>query len=452
MEVKAVVDKQREYFLSGVTKSIAFRKDMLKKLLYQIKRYEKPIYTALKLDLGKSQAEAYLTELSQVYAELRLAIKQVGQWAKPRRKAPSLATFPASSWIYQEPLGVVMILAPWNYPVNLTLIPLIGAMAAGNCVLIKGSRSSFHTSKLLEHIITMTYPENYIRCLPADTNYDDLFTAPLDKIFFTGNPKVARTVMAKAAEELTPVTLELGGKSPALVLKDADLRLAVKRIAWGKFLNAGQTCLAPDYVLVDRRIRAEFIMLLQAEIRLRYPNPLENDLYPKIINQKHYHRLMGLLPESGVWGGQGKESALKMEPTLLTQASFDDAAMQEEIFGPILPIIAYGDLKEVVARLQRLPKPLGTYLFTKNRRKAEELLGQLSFGGGCINDVLLQVGNYRLPFGGVGNSGMGSYHGQASFAAFSHSKSLVKQLASWDLPLRYGPYGQKKLNLFKKLM
>ena len=444
---------QRVYFDGDRTKPLAFRLAMLERLETQIREQENAILAALRLDLSKSRAEAYMTELALVYGELREARRNLRIWARTERVRGSFASFPAKNYVYREPYGVVLILAPWNYPFYLSLAPLIAAIAAGNCAVVKCSAESVHTSALIRKLLQAVFPASYVYAAAPDTDHEELLRQRYDYIFFTGSPRVGKLVMRAASEHLTPVTLELGGKSPCIVDESADIKLAARRIAWGKFLNAGQTCIAVDYVLVQRRVKDALVQALGAEISRRYPKAERQESYPKIINRRHYARLAGLIAaEKEVIGGAMNERAEKIAPTLFPEAEFDHPCMQEEIFGPLLPIIAYDELETAVREIKAREKPLACYVFTQNKRRAEALIRKLSFGGGCVNDVLLQIGNHRLPFGGVGNSGMGAYHGRYGFETFSHKKAVVKNTGFPDLPFRYAPFGEGKLKLLKKFL
>lgn len=444
---------QRVYFDGDRTKPLAFRLAMLERLETQIREQENAILAALRLDLSKSRVEAYMTELALVYGELREARQNLRIWARTERVRGTLASFPAKNYVYREPYGVVLILAPWNYPFYLSIAPLIAAIAAGNCAVVKCSAESVHTSALIRKLLQAVFPASYVYAAAPDMDHEELLRQRYDYIFFTGSPRVGKLIMQAASEHLTPVTLELGGKSPCIVDESADIKLAARRIVWGKFLNAGQTCIAVDYVLVQRRVKAALVQALGAEIARRYPKAERQESYPKIINRRHYARLAGLIAaEKEVIGGAMNERAAKIAPTLFPEAAFDHACMGEEIFGPLLPIIAYDELETAIREIKAREKPLACYVFTRDKRKAEGLIRKLSFGGGCVNDVLLQIGNHRLPFGGVGNSGMGAYHGRYGFETFSHKKAVVKNTGFPDLPFRYAPFDEGKLKLLKKFL
>lgn len=453
MQLKEIVEQQHLFFQTNATKSIRYRICMLKKLYHAIEDIEEELYVALKQDLNKSRAEAYMTEIGLIYSEIKVALKNVETWSKPQKVKGTLATFPAKNYMYKEPFGVTLILAPWNYPFQLAMAPLIGSIAAGNCAVLKCSKSSSHTSRLIQRMIHDTFHLKYIHCVEAKIDYDEVLNQRYDYIFFTGSPSVGKTVMKAASENLTPVSLELGGKSPCFIDKTADIKVAAKRIVWGKFLNAGQTCISIDYILVDKKVKKEFIFYLQKEIQKRYDNAQLSENYPKIINQRHYDRLCGLIDRAGCYiGGERNPSERKIAPTILTDVSFEDEIMKEEIFGPILPIMEYTDIEDTITTVKKRPKPLACYIFTKDKAYADKLMDEVSYGGGCVNDVLMHVSNHHMPFGGVGNSGMGGYHGKYTFDTFSHTKSMVKNTTFFDIPIRYAPFNEAKLSLLKKFL
>lgn len=453
MDLKEIVKQQHVFFQTNATKSIRYRICMLKKLYHAIEDIEEELYVALKQDLNKSKAEAYMTEIGLIYSEIKVALKNINTWAKPQKVKGTLATFPAQNYVYKEPYGVALILAPWNYPFQLAMAPLVGAIAAGNCVVLKCSKSSSHTSKLIQRMIHDTFHAKYIYCTNAKIEYDTVLHQTYDYIFFTGSPKAGKTIMKAASENLTPVSLELGGKSPCLIDQTADMKVAAKRIVWGKLLNAGQTCIAIDYVLVDKKVKKEFLFYVQKEIQKRYDKAQLSESYPKIINKRHYQRLCALIEGAdGVIGGEQNELELKIAPTIFTDVTFEDEIMKEEIFGPILPILTYTDLEEAITSIKKRPKPLACYIFTKDKAYANKIIEEVSYGGGCVNDVLMHVSNHHMPFGGVGNSGMGGYHGKYTFDTFSHAKSMVKNTTCLDIPIRYAPFCEGKVELLKKFM
>ena len=419
-----------------------------------IEHNEAAITDALTADLGKSTYEGYLTEVAMVKQELKDAIRSLKKWMKPRRVPTAIGQIPGACRILSEPYGVTLIMSPWNYPFQLTVAPLIGAIGAGNCAVVKPSAYSAAVSALLKRMGDELFEPSYVAVVEGGRKENaDLLEQPFDYIFFTGSPAVGRLVMEKASVHLTPVSLELGGKSPVIVDETADIALTAKRLAWGKCVNAGQTCVAPDYVLVHHSRETELVEKLIEEIRQMYTSaPLMYPDWPKIINQRHFERLVGLL-QSGVisHGGQIDIAARRISPTLLTDVEWNSPIMQEEIFGPLLPILTYRKLEDAIAQIQSRPKPLALYLFTRSRETEEKVLREVSFGGGCVNDTVLHLATPHMPFGGVGESGMGSYHGRYSFDTFSHQKSILKRFAKPDVPLRYPPY-RGKLKWLKKLM
>ncbi|CAD2071569.1 aldehyde dehydrogenase [Jeotgalicoccus coquinae] len=452
MSIQSKVEKQREYFYKNHTKSVSFRIRQLKKLKSAIQTNEKMILEAVYKDLGKSKAEAYMTELGIVYKEFDYVIKNLRSWSSPEKVSGSMMSFPAKNYIYRDPYGVVLILSPWNYPFNLTMMPLIGAIAGGNCAIVKPSETSPHTAAIIEKILNYTFSDEYVYCAPADTPHDEVNEQQYDYIFFTGSTNVGKEIMSIASKTLTPVTLELGGKSPAVVDETANIDVAVKRIAWGKFVNAGQTCVAPDHVIIHSSKKQEFIDRMLAEIEERYSNAVHRDDYPKIINEKHFKRLSGLLENEMVLGGSLNAHEQKIAPALIPDSTFDSPSMEEEIFGPILPIITYDNLQDLIVHQQTLPKPLAFYIFSENERNTDTLLSRLSFGGGCVNDTLMHLSHHDMPFGGVGASGMGHYHGKYSFDTFTHKKSVVKNSTAIDIPVRYAPFNEAKTKLFRKFL
>ncbi|AEC02116.1 aldehyde dehydrogenase [Sphaerochaeta coccoides] len=454
-DITSMTGKQKEFFLSGKTKEISFRRDKLILLRNAIKEHEKDIYEALRLDLGKAPFEAYVTEVGIVLEEITYALKHLKQWAKPRRVRVPLMHFPSSGSIHAEPYGSVLIMSPWNYPFQLTIVPLAGAIAAGNCAIIKPSEYAFHTSEIIEKIISEIFEESFVSVIRGGREANkSLLNEKFDYIFFTGSPQVGKVVMESAARHLVPVTLELGGKSPCIVDESADIKLSARRIIWGKFLNAGQTCIAPDYLLVHSSVKNDLLNELKASITAFYgQDPLSSKEYPKIISQRHFDRLMNLM-ESGriIVGGRSNSSERRIAPTILEDVSWDSPIMQEEIFGPILPILEFTDFHDTLATLSRRPKPLAFYLFTSNRKNEAHAIRTVSFGGGCINDTMIHLSSPRLPFGGVGESGMGQYHGKTSFDTFSHYKSIIKKFNLLDSSsLRYPPF-KNRLKLAKKFM
>ncbi|MEA5507089.1 aldehyde dehydrogenase [Halotia wernerae UHCC 0503] len=451
--VAEIIQNQRVFFQTDKTKDIAFRMEKLKALKQLIVDNKQAIIQALQADLHKPEFETYATEISTV-KEIDYAIKHLKSWVKPTKAAVSLDFFSYSAKIYPEPLGVVLIIGAWNYPFNLIISPLVGAIAAGNCAIIKPSELAPYTSNLLAKIIGKYFEPKYIAVLEGGIETSKKILAEkFDHIFFTGSTAVGKAVMTAAAEHLTPVTLELGGKSPCIVDTDINLEHTVRRITWGKFINAGQTCIAPDYILVDQKIKQDFVNGLKKCLKEFYgDHPEKNSDYARIVSQKHFERLANLL-NSGeiIIGGETNPSERYIAPTVLDNVSVVDPVMQEEVFGPILPVIEYTDITEAIALINSKPKPLALYLFSQNKQLQKRVLQQTSSGGVCINDTVMQVGVSSLPFGGVGDSGIGTYHGKASFDTFSHYKSVLRNSFWLDLKWRYAPY-QGKLSLLKRII
>ncbi|WDF50564.1 aldehyde dehydrogenase [Paenibacillus sp. KACC 21273] len=425
-----LVQQQRQFFNTGNTKDVTFRIQALNRLKKAIEKFHQPILDALKSDLNKSEPEAFGSEIRIVLGEIDFTLEHLEQWAAPR-EVPTASILPdSSSFIHPEPYGVALIIAPWNYPFQLAFGPLVGAMAAGNSAVIKPSELTPAVSKVTAELIADTFPSEYIAVMEGEVETSTaLLKEKFDYIFFTGSTGVGKVVMRAAAEHLTPVTLELGGKSPSIVHKDANLQIAAQRLARGKFLNAGQTCVAPDYLLVHEDVREEFISLLQAEINDKYTeNATQNPNFPHIVNQRNFDRLAKFL-EDGEFliGGRSIREQLVIEPTLLGNVDWSSPVMQEEIFGPILPVIEYNDLTPILDEITNRPKPLALYLFTNDEEVQDQVFNTVSFGGGCVNETLSHMTSHYLPFGGVGDSGMGSYHGQQSFELFSHHKSILKR-------------------------
>jgi aldehyde dehydrogenase (NAD+) len=450
--IEGLVNDQRTYFNSGLTRDVSFRLEQLRKLKQAILTQEQDIIKALHRDLNKSDQEAYTTEILPILIELNHAIKQLKAWAKTRRVRTPITHFGASSRIYPEPYGVTLIIAPWNYPFSLVLWPLIGAMAAGNCAVLKPSEYAPNVSKALAKLIESTFSKDFITVVEGGVEVNkELLKQRLDYIFFTGGSEIGKIVMEAAAKHLTPVTLELGGKSPCIVHEDANVQLAAKRIVWGKLLNAGQTCVAPDYLVVHRNVKAKLIDYMKQYITEMHDwSKQKSESSARMINTKHFHRVCSYLQDGRILkGGSYDEASLYIEPTLIDQVSWTDSLMQDEIFGPILPIIEYENLSEILKKMGEKPKPLALYLFSESKNIQNQVIEKISFGGGCVNDTLMHLTSPYLPFGGVGNSGMGSYHGKASFDLFSHHKSILKQTTRFDLALRYNN-STKLLTFIKK--
>jgi len=433
---------------------IGYRKETLKKLLYNIQKSEDLIIKALYDDFKKPEFEAVVTETSYVISELKDVIKNITKWAKPKRVFPSLLNFPSTDYIYKEPYGNVLVIAPWNYPFQLALCPLIAAVAAGNRVTLKPSELTPHTSAVIARIIEKTFHINHVEVLEGGVDVSNkLLAQRWDYIFFTGSVAVGKIVAKAAAENLTPVTLELGGKNPCVVDETADLKLAAKRIVWGKFINAGQTCIAPDYIMVQKNMKVNFITYLMEEIIKAYGKKIDKSPdFARIINIKNWYRLTNMIQNENVlFGGESDANQLYIAPTLLEEPDLDSPVMKEEIFGPILPILTYENENDIEKVISRYEKPLSFYIFSENNSFAKKLIKKYSFGGGCINDTVVHFSNKRLPFGGVGHSGIGAYHGQLSFDTFSHHKAIVKKGNWLDLPMRYAPY-KEKLASIKRIL
>jgi aldehyde dehydrogenase (NAD+) len=433
---------------------IKYRKETLKKLLFNIQKSEDLIVKALFDDFKKPEFEAVLTETNYVISELKSTIKTIDKWVKPKRVFPSLLNFPSTDFIYKEPYGNVLVIAPWNYPFQLALCPLISAVAAGNKVVLKPSELTPNTSAIIAKIIEKSFHINHVEVVQGGIEASDqLLAKRWDYIFFTGSVSVGKIVAKAAAEHLTPVTLELGGKNPCIIDQTANLKLAAKRIVWGKFINAGQTCIAPDYILVQKNMKINFITYLIEEIILAYGKKIKNSPdYARIINSKNWVRLTGMIAsEKLIFGGESDASDFYISPTLIDEPELESPVMKEEIFGPILPILVYESENDIDVVIRKYEKPLAFYVFSENDSFAKKMITRYSFGGGCINDTVAHFTNKRLPFGGVGHSGIGAYHGKLSFDIFSHHKSIVKK-ANWlDLPMRYAPY-QDKLKAIKRVL
>ena len=442
-EIRDIVSRQKTYFSSGITLPVEFRISALRRLQDAIRRQESEIMDALQADLGKSTAESYMCEVGIVLSEISFMLKHVRSYARENRVRTPLAQYVSRSYVKPSPYGVVLIMSPWNYPFMLTLDPLVDALAAGNTAVIKPSAYSPRTSAVLQSLIAECFEPDYVAVITGGrAENQHLLGESFDYMFFTGSPAVGKEVMRHAAENLTPVTLELGGKSPCVVTKSAKLKLAARRIVFGKFLNCGQTCVAPDYIYCDAAIKEELVRELIRETKRQYSiRALANPDYGKIINEKHFRRICGLIdPDKVVYGGGSDSETLRIEPTILTDVTWDDAVMQEEIFGPVLPILTYDELDDALEIINSRPHPLAFYLFTEDKAEIRYVTDVCSFGGGCINDTIIHLATSNMGFGGVGNSGMGSYHGKAGFDTFSHKKSIVDKKTWMDLPMRYQPY------------
>lgn len=454
MNLEDLLASQRKYFRSGVTLPVSFRIEMLQKLYRTIQKYEKEICLALTTDLGKSEFEGYMCEVGLVKTEISYMIRHIRRFASKKRVHTPLAQFASSSYKKPSPYGNVLIMSPWNYPFLLTIDPLADAIAAGNTAVVKPSAYSPATSAVIEKIISECFPPEYVMVVTGGRKENaTLLQKKFDFIFFTGSQSVGKEVLRHTAETLTPAVLELGGKSPCIVDSTAKVKLAAKRIVFGKFINCGQTCVAPDYILCERSVKDELIKEICIQIRQQYgENPLENDNYGKIINEKHFQRLCGLMEESKiVHGGSIKAENLQIAPTVMDNVIWEDAVMQEEIFGPLLPILTFDSFDEVYELLADKPKPLALYLFSEDRKRVCEVTERCSYGGGCINDTVIHLATSEMGFGGVGESGMGSYHGKEGFDAFSHTKSIVDKKTWIDLPIRYQSHNHAVYNWLMRI-
>ena len=455
-DINLIFKNQKEFFESGKTINVDYRIKNLKKLNDIIKKNEDKILNELKKDLGKSNFEGYVTEVGILYDDINIHIKNVKKWSSEEKRKSPIVYYPSKSYIYKEPYGVTLIIGPFNYPFQLVIAPLIGAISAGNTAIIKPSENSRNIALLLEKLINENFPEGYLRVvnpLGGKETVSLLLDKPFDYIFFTGSVRVGKLVMQKAAQHLTPVTLELGGKSPCIVDSDAKLKLAAKRIVWGKFLNAGQTCVAPDYLCVHKSVKDELLKLIINEIRVQFGENVRNsEDYPRIVNKSSLERLSGYLNDGKIYyGGNIDEDNLYMEPTLIIKPDLNSPLMSDEIFGPILPILVYEDLDNVIKFINHREKPLALYYFSESKKKIKYVLTSTTSGGVTINDTIIHVANPNLPFGGVGNSGVGKYHGKESFETFTHNKSVMKRGTFIEFNIRFAPY-KNKLNLVKRIM
>ena len=453
MDFQNILCDQRNLFNSQKTKNLKFRKMYLEKLKEVLLKNDELLYDSIYKDFGKSKFDTFTTEISFVLKDIDYFLKNLNSLAKPKKVRTNLANQLGSSKIYPEPLGCTLVIGAWNYPYQLSLSPVVAALAAGNTCILKPSEIAENTMKAMAKIINENFPKDYFYVAEGGIEETtEILKLKFDKIFFTGSPKVGQIIYEAAAKHLTPVTLELGGKSPAIVTSSANFEVAAKRIVWGKFLNAGQTCVAPDYILVDEKVKDSFLDSLQSYIqKFNYHSESEN--YTQIINQRNFDRLVNLIDQEKVYFG-GKTDAAKryIEPTIMHDVTWNDKVMQEEIFGPILPVLTFKNFNEALLQIAAYEKPLSAYLFSDNSEEKEEFTTKISFGGGCINDVVMHLSNDYLPFGGVGNSGIGNYHGKYGFDAFSHQKAVLDR-ATWGEPdLKYPPYNDKKLNWIKKLL
>lgn len=452
LDIHDLIQQQRNFFNSGQTKPVSFRIEKLRLLKKNILKYQDAIVSAVKADLGRSEFEAYL-EIN-ILGELRLALKQIKSWTKSQRVSISFEHFPATAWVQPEPIGNILIIGPWNYPFQLLISPLIGAIAAGNCSILKPSEFAPNSSKVIAEMIQNTFEPSYIAVVEGGiTTSQRLLAEKFDHIFFTGSKSVGKIIMQAATKHLTPLTLELGGKSPCIVDTDIHLKHTANRIVWGKFLNAGQTCAAPDYLLVDRCIKSQLILQLRRAVHDFFgDNPFQSPDFGRIIHKNHFSRLLPLLEKGTILvGGQNIAEELYIAPTILDDVTWSDPIMEEEIFGPILPILTYDTLNEAISKINSRPKPLALYLFSRDRQKQAQILQSTSSGGVCLNDTIMQFAAWNLPFGGIGESGIGAYHGKTSFDTLSHRKSIFKK-PFWLNPIWLYPPYKKKLSLLKTIV
>ncbi|MEA5006505.1 MAG: aldehyde dehydrogenase [Rikenellaceae bacterium] len=453
MNLQSIFQSQQVFFRSQQTKDLAFRKRELLKLKGLLKANEEKLYGAIYEDFAKSKFDTYTTELSIMYSEIDYFLKNISRLSKPEKIKTNMINFPGKSRIYYEPLGCTLIIGAWNYPYQLTLLPVITAVAAGNTCIIKPSELPANTMNIMAEIINNNFPPEFLYVVQGGVEETtELLKFPYDKIFFTGSPKVGRIVYEAAARNLTPVTLELGGKSPVIVTKSADLRIAAKRIVWGKFLNAGQTCIAPDYLLVEECVRNRLLELIGE--RIGCSNYVDgSDNYVKIINKRNFERVVKMIDSTKVvYGGGFNQDTLYIQPTIMDNVGWDDAVMQEEIFGPVLPVIGFTDFEKALEKILSFEKPLSAYLFSNDERQKRSFTSKISFGGGCINDTIMHIANDKLPFGGVGNSGIGNYHGKFGFMAFSHQKAVFEKPNKGEFDLKYPPYTESKKKWVDKLV
>lgn len=453
MNFQDILSEHREFFNTQKTKNLKFRKMYLEKLKEVILKNEDLLYKAVYEDFGKSKFDTFTTEISFIIKDINYYLKNLNSLAKPKKVCTNLANQLGSSKIYPEPLGCILVIGAWNYPYQLSLSPMVAALAAGNTCILKPSEISENSMKAMAKIINENFPQEYLYVAEGGVEeITEILKLKFDKIFFTGSPKVGQIIYEAAAKHLTPVTLELGGKSPAIVTSSAHFEVAAKRIIWGKFLNAGQTCVAPDYILVDEKVKDSFLDTLKSYIQ-RFNYKPESEHYTRIINDRNFNRLVKLIdPQKVFYGGKSEAAKKYIEPTIMNNITWNDAVMKEEIFGPILPVLTFKNFNEALLQIAAYEKPLSAYLFTNNSEEKQYFTSKISFGGGCINDVVMHLSNDYLPFGGVGNSGIGNYHGQFGFAAFSHQKAVLDR-ATWGEPdLKYPPYTEKKLNWIKKLL
>ncbi len=453
MKYSKIIKTQREFFNSNQTKDLGFRITQLKKFKSLLKEHETEFYKAIYSDFKKSEFDTYSSEMYFVYDEINTAIKKLPKWAKRKRNKTNMANLPASSFTVVEPLGVCLVIGTWNYPYHLSLVPLITAIAAGNTVILKPSEIPSETSTVMAKLINDNFPHEFLYVIEGSIpETTELLKERFDKIFFSGSTAIGRIVYQAAAKHLTPVTLELSGKSPAIITKDTNIKETAKRIIWAKFLNAGQTCIAPDYLLVEKAIEKELLIALKTQIEV-FDYAYKNDNYVQIINARNFSRLEALIDREHLYcGGQTNAKTRFISPTILSDVNFEDPIMKDEIFGPLLPVISFTDIDVIIQEIKTRPKPLSLYIFTKNKSLRDKILHEVSFGGGAINDAVMHISNNNLAFGGVGESGMGSYHGEAGFKNFSHYKSILQKPFGFEPNFKYPPYTKKKLGWIKRIL
>lgn len=452
MNYERIFQSQMDFFISQRTKDLSFRKRNLSKLKELLKANEQSLLEAIYNDFRKSPFDVFTNELNLIYSEINYFLKNLEQLSKPKKVKTGLHLLPGKSYIYYDPLGCTLIIGAWNYPYSLTLMPVVSAIAAGNTCMIKPSELPENTMHIMARLINDNFPPEYLHVIEGGIHETtELLQLPYDKIFFTGSPNVGKIVYEAAAKNLTPVTLELGGKSPVIVTPSADLKVAAKRIVWGKFLNAGQTCVAPDYLLVEESVKSQLLELIIQKLELfNYSDGAEH--YVSIINKRNFDRILWLMDKSKIrYGGKYNEQTLYIQPTILENVTWSDPIMQEEIFGPLLPVLSYTDFDLALKKITDREKPLAAYLFTTNKTEKDKFLKNLSFGGGCINDTIMHLTGHSLPFGGVGNSGIGNYHGESGFLTFSHPKSILDKSNHGEPNIKYPPYSDKKLKWIKRL-
>lgn len=453
-ELEKIINEQKIFLKTGLTNTEDFRKKALITLKNSIDKYKEEIIYALKMDLNKSSTESYISEIASAYAEIDFSLKNLSDWMKDTREITNMEAMPAKSFTRYEPLGVTLVISPWNYPFLLAINPIVNAISSGNTVILKTSKKSSYTSKIIKKLLDESFDRAFIYCVDNEkVSHDELLSYKYDHIFFTGSQKVGKVIMKKASENLTKVTLELGGKSPCIVDESANLKFAAKRIIWGKLLNSGQTCVAPDYLLVHKDVKKELLRLMKQTILEFYGDRAsENPDYPRIIDKNSFERLINLMEGQNIYtGGLYNSKTLKIEPTIIDDVDFSNKIMQEEIFGPILPVIEYNDIFKVIEKLKFMDKPLSMYIFSEDKEHIDRLTYDLSSGGVCINDTIMHLTNPNLEFGGVGESGMGGYHGKFGFMNFSNRKSIMIRSNNIDIKIKYPPYSKGQEKIIKKI-